>query len=320
MAWTEQDDFIAFSFGDFNTKNYNGSNKSFIRTSDGDRYNQHLTPQLKDKTAEVPGGDGQYYFGTDYGPKVFDVSFAFQGLTKAEIQGIKKRFSGKEIKELCFAEESDRIYMAKVTSQPSIKMLAFGDGGNERYNGEGTVQFTAYWPYARDPKISNEIPTREPEGGKYKNNGDIPAPFIFTFAKAGGIANSSKEQVIITIGDLNITIKAAGSTTATVNGAPTTTYTHYENIKWDSKTGIVSTLVGGVDTPIPYTGNSLGGIAVGETQNITIKHQEGSTNNIGDYKIDGAAWKVYTEVESNPTWVNAANDAKPVLKYHYWYY
>ena len=321
MAWTEQDDFIAFSFGDFDTSTYNTGSKSFVRTSDGDRYNQHLSPQLNDKTADVPGGDGTYFFGTTHKSKVFDISFAFQGLTRSDITDIKKAFNGKEIKELCFAEESDKIYMAKVTSQPSIKMLAFGDGTNETYNGEGTVQFTAYWPYARDPKINDEIPTRAPDGGKYKNDGDIPAPFTFTFAKDGGIANSSQEQVTITIGDLNITIKATGSTTTTDNGETTTIYTHYDNITWDTKTGIVSTSVNGVDTPIPHTGKSLGGIAVDGTENITIKHQK-NVDNIGDYKIDGTDWQVCTGVEENsPIWANTSTDiAKPVLKYHYWYY
>jgi hypothetical protein len=32
------------------------------RTSDGDRYNHDLIPQLNDKTADIPGGHGQYYF------------------------------------------------------------------------------------------------------------------------------------------------------------------------------------------------------------------------------------------------------------------
>jgi hypothetical protein len=79
--------------------------------------------------------------------------------------------------------------------------------------------------------------------------------------------------------------------------------------------------VSGVDTPIPHTGKSLGGIVVGGTENITIKHQE-NADNIGDYKINGTAWQVYAEGEGgNHAWANTGiNDAKPVLKYHYWYY
>ena len=142
--------FIAFSFGDFNTSDYNVGEKSFVRTSDGDRYNESLAPDMMDKTAEVPGGDGMYFFGTNHRSKLFDISFAFENLTKADIRALKKAFSGKDIKELCFSEQSDKVYMAKVTGQPSIKTLAFDDGDEEVYKGEGSVSFTAFWPYARD--------------------------------------------------------------------------------------------------------------------------------------------------------------------------
>jgi hypothetical protein len=77
INWTEGDDFLAFAFGDFVS-----SNAGIIRTSDGDRYNINLVPPMQDKTADVPGGDGQYYFGTTHKPKVFSISFAFDNLTK----------------------------------------------------------------------------------------------------------------------------------------------------------------------------------------------------------------------------------------------
>ena len=275
MAWTEQDDFIAFSFGDFNTENYNNGSKSFIRTSDGDRYNQHLTPQLKDKTAEVPGSDGQYYFGTDYGPKVFDISFAFYGLTKAEIQGIKKHFSGKEIKELRFAEESDRCYMAKVTSQPQIKALAFGDGDNEIYNGEGSVQFTAYWPYAKSATVSKTINFTVQTGeGKdsntaitttlcgtnaLSNQGDIPTWFEF----------SSTNDVNISKIELYSSGQGGeefGTVCCTIEGTNIT--------YWSSKTGIVKS----GDNIITYTGDGLFKVDVNKSHSIKIYHKNNTNS------------------------------------------
>ena len=63
---------------------------------------------------------------------------------------------------------------------------------------------------------------------------------------------------------MEVTIPAATVTTSNGNN----TYTHYRDIKWDSKTGIVSgrkiTDTSGKEKPIPYTGNSLGTIPVGE--------------------------------------------------------
>jgi hypothetical protein len=53
-------DFLAFSF---NGK-HSWDDFGIYRVSDGNRYNENLSPTLTDKTAEVPGGDGMYYFGT----------------------------------------------------------------------------------------------------------------------------------------------------------------------------------------------------------------------------------------------------------------
>ena len=55
-------DFIAFSF---NGK-HSYEDFGLIRTSEGDRYNEDLSPQMNDLTAEVPSGDGMYYFNTTH--------------------------------------------------------------------------------------------------------------------------------------------------------------------------------------------------------------------------------------------------------------
>ena len=39
------------------------------RTSDGNRYNENIIPPFNDKTADIPGGDGQYYFYTLHKPR-----------------------------------------------------------------------------------------------------------------------------------------------------------------------------------------------------------------------------------------------------------
>jgi predicted phage tail component-like protein len=134
ITWNEGDDFIAFAFGDFDSKSI-----GLVRTSQSSRYEEYLSAPTKDLTAEVPGGDGQYYFGTYHQPKVFNVNFAFDNLTKRQIRELKRVFSGKEMRELTFAEEYNKIYMAKVTSQPNLKTLCFDVNGEEIYKGEGTV-------------------------------------------------------------------------------------------------------------------------------------------------------------------------------------
>ena len=105
MAWGIGKEFLFFSFGEFNSEE-----KNIYRVINGDRYNEYLAPQLQDKTAEVPSGDGQYFFGTDHKAKVFDVEFAFDSLKETDITELKQVFSGKEIKELVFSERADRVY------------------------------------------------------------------------------------------------------------------------------------------------------------------------------------------------------------------
>ena len=53
-------DFIGFTYdGKHSFRDW-----GIYRTSDGSRYNDNIVPQMTEKVAEVPGGDGQYYFNT----------------------------------------------------------------------------------------------------------------------------------------------------------------------------------------------------------------------------------------------------------------
>ena len=140
-------DFIAFSF---NGK-HSYQDFGLIRTSDGDRYNENIAPTLEDKTAEVPGGDGMYYFGTTHKSKQFNVSFAFDNLTEEKLRELKAWLRGKEMGDLWFSEAPYKVWTAKVTSNPTLKYIPFEQNGQRIYRGEGTIQFIAYWPYAHTP-------------------------------------------------------------------------------------------------------------------------------------------------------------------------
>jgi hypothetical protein len=49
---------------------YNGKHSitdfGIYRVNNGSRYSHNILPQLQEKTAEVPGMDGVYYFGSNY--------------------------------------------------------------------------------------------------------------------------------------------------------------------------------------------------------------------------------------------------------------
>lgn len=235
MAWTRADDFIAFSFGDFDSKE-NG-----IYRTINDRHNIELAPPMNDITADVPGGDGQYYFGTFHKPKVFNIDFAFDNLTESGLITLKKTFHGKELKELCFAERENVVYMAKVTGSPAIKVIPFDDGSNGTiYKGEGNIQLTAYWPYARDKESIPQSGTISNNSISFAldNNGDLSTHFKIT---ATGGTFSQIDISGVTISGSNMT-------------------------SWDSKTGIAKNAGGQL---VPYNGDGLYQLPVGNT-NITI--------------------------------------------------
>jgi predicted phage tail component-like protein len=154
-------DFLAFSF---NGK-HSWDDFKIYRTSDGSRYNEPLTPTLQDITAEVPGGDGVYFFGTTHRQKNFDINFAFERMTEAQFREMKKWLNGKELGDLWFEEAPYKVYTAKVTGSAVIKTLCFEEDNQRVYKGEGSVTFTAYWPYAHTPDY-----IKTPEGTLLNGN------------------------------------------------------------------------------------------------------------------------------------------------------
>ena len=139
-------DYIGFTYGDKHS-----SELGIVRVSDGSRFNENLLPTMQDKTVQIPGGDGAYYFGSYYTQKQFSISFAFDDLTEKEIATLRRHFGDKKIHDLIFDETPYKAYQAKVTGTATLKYLVFDDGpGKERiYKGEGTIQFTCYNPFAR---------------------------------------------------------------------------------------------------------------------------------------------------------------------------
>lgn len=140
----ENSDYIGFKFN-----NVHSSELGIKRVSDGSRFNENLLPIIQDKTVQVPGGDGTYYFGSHYTQRQFNISYAFDALTEEQIARIKALFGDKKVHELVFDEAPYKAYQVKVTGSASIKYIPFAEGETNRvYKGEGSIQFTAYNPYA----------------------------------------------------------------------------------------------------------------------------------------------------------------------------
>lgn len=340
-------DFLAFSFNGL----HSWDDFKIIRVSDGDRYNTELGPQSQDKTAENPGGDGMYYFNTNHKQKVFNINFAFEEIDDVTIRNMKKWLSSKELGDLWFEEEPYKVYSAKVTGQPTLKYIPFDkleNGTKKRiYRGEGSVQFTAYWPYAHTPdkicarttdandlteagseigngkdfdkysnfrnkdewKIVSGLYTTNSGECKGENLGDLLAPFKLIIPDSATI----KKSMYVRVGDLTIQLEES-----------------VKGLQWDSKTGIVSGIISAsARRPISVTGNTIGGIP---TSTITTSsdtstasrcdvkiYKSASANNTNDYRINNGVWERYNAgAATENKWETSGS--MPSLQYHYWYY
>lgn len=116
------EDFTGFTFGGVHS-----SDLGIIRVSGGDRYDEQLHPEIKDRTAEVPGLNGEYYFGSDFGSRSFDIEIAFDSLTEEQFRTLRRVFGTKDIKKLIFDERPYKYYMAKIESPIELSYICFDE-------------------------------------------------------------------------------------------------------------------------------------------------------------------------------------------------
>jgi predicted phage tail component-like protein len=128
-------DYVGFIFN-----NIHSSDLGIVRTSNGSRFDENLLPTIQDKTVQVPGGDGTYFFGSYYTQRQFTVPFAFDDLDEQGIAKLKKVLGDKKIHDLIFDEAPYKVYKAKITGSATIKHIPFSEGPtNRRYKGEGSI-------------------------------------------------------------------------------------------------------------------------------------------------------------------------------------
>ncbi len=120
-------DFTGFQFGDWKSHDKKTGAVTVLRVSSGDRYNETLHPEVRDKVVEVPGMDGSYYFGSDYGSKQIDIDIAFDHLTEEQFRTIRKVFGSREIQKLIFDETPYKYYLAKIANPIELSFVCFDE-------------------------------------------------------------------------------------------------------------------------------------------------------------------------------------------------
>ena len=285
-------DFIGFSFDDVHS-----SDLGVLRVSDGSRYNEYLLPTSQDVTVQVPGGDGTYYFGSYYTGKPFPISIAFDSLTEEQLRKLRQTFTLKKIGRLIFDEAPYKYYMAKVVSQPQLKYICFGRPGEPRvYKGEGTIQFMAYYPYAKSTHLS----LKDSEGNFYKEFQDANR---VEWAEESGLPETSPSLsgatvTVENVGDLEMDWRALYSfdsqwgipSRIEINGVGLLTLSNVTQMTGDSYIAINSktNLIEGLDADENPTGNLYNKyISGGAFFKIPVgNYNFSTTGGTGCYRLD----------------------------------
>lgn len=197
-------DFLGFTFG-----GYHSSDLGITRVSGGDRYNEQLHPEIKDRTAEVPGLNGEYYFGSNFGSRQFDIEIAYDSLTEEQFKNLRRVFGTRDIKELIFDERPYKKYLAKLESPIELSYVCFDEPGytwqkiptgideetgelnymqgvsgdyeykayndttRRVYKGEGKISFICYFPFAKS--VYKQLPLADIESDWAISSGILSA-------------------------------------------------------------------------------------------------------------------------------------------------
>ena len=128
-------DFTGFTF---NTGNGSYTSKSLgiTRVSEGDRYKDSLVPEIEDKTVEIPGLDGAYFYGSNFKTRTISLSIAFDEVTEKQLRDMRQVFGYKHTGELIFNEWPYKKYLVKVAQPLELEYVCF----DERKKTEGEEQ------------------------------------------------------------------------------------------------------------------------------------------------------------------------------------
>ena len=185
-------DFLGFTFGDVHS-----SDLGITRVSGGDRYDEELHPEIKDRTAEVPGLNGEYYFGSDFGSRSFDIEIAFDSLNEEQFRKLRQVFGTKNIKKLIFDEHPYKYYLAKLESPIELSYVCFDEPKKIIGAARDGVRVANRIPITEEVEGEEQIigytiereqvtPYEYQEGTQrvYKGEGKITFKAYFPFAKS----------------------------------------------------------------------------------------------------------------------------------------
>lgn len=204
-------DFLGFSFDGIHC-----SELGITHVSSSDRYDEELFPEVRDKTIEIPNNHGEYYYGSTYGTRTFEIEFAYDSVTEVQFRKIRKLFGTRRICNLIFDERPYKVYHAKIESPVEMSYICFDEEewhwekeghdnyirgsidhkvytGNKRriYKGEGKVSLICYFPFA-----TQLFKTKELYAEAGENSGNLVTTYnnVDEWIESSGILDRSTRQ------------------------------------------------------------------------------------------------------------------------------
>ena len=173
--------FIGFTLFGIHSSKYN-----ILRTSDGSRYNQWLSPDFENISESVAGQTGSYDFGTKINEGHHSLHCFCDGVTEFELRWLQAWLSPGKVGKLIFDESPFKYYTVKLSNRPDFSFIPFGySGGGTLYKGEFELELVAFYPYglSRFDTLDEAI-YDNPSGKLYYNSGllykEILPPSTFT--------------------------------------------------------------------------------------------------------------------------------------------
>ena len=128
--------------GDFTGFTFDGVHSSelgIIRVSDSDRYVEELQSEVRDKTIEIPGNHGEYYYWSTYGPRTHTIDIAFDSMTETQFRQMRQLFGTRKTCELIFDERPYKVYYAKIEEPIELKYICFNEYLKEPYSKKNNI-------------------------------------------------------------------------------------------------------------------------------------------------------------------------------------
>lgn len=113
---------------DYTGFRWNGKHTSQLGltiVSSSSRYSLNPISSIINNTVDVPGGDGQYFFNSTYGPKKWTINFAFDNLDDYQWRDLLNWLYHKDTSDLVFDELPYKAYNAKLEGTPTVNYLCF---------------------------------------------------------------------------------------------------------------------------------------------------------------------------------------------------